>query len=329
MKRSTLSLAVAALTLGLLSTGCSRRPPTLRGVSVAFGRGCGISKKGEVWCFPGLGVAAPGTELPRAAIIARDADEVTVVVNAVFLRRGEKIECLGTCEGPGFEGHAAKLRGGDTLWALDTNGALSQVDPRTHAWVRRVEKDVVDFAVGVGGVAYKRSDGAVFFQDRFESAPAEVPSFRGALSLAVGGGHVCAVLPLGNVSCFGSNDFGQLGDGSNVSRKEPRVVGGLDGAVEVSAGDDFSCARLGNATVSCWGNNEYSQITSGGAGDRALTPRPVVGIFGATALASSGQASCAALGQEEGARCWGRGTFGIPSAEASLRVPMPVRFPKR
>ena len=324
----TLRFSLFAVALSMVATGCSRRPPTLRGVSVDNGRGCGISKKGEVWCFPGLGLD-PTAKVTRAEIVSRDADELALVGRTVYLRRGERVDCVGNCEAPPFVGSAAKLHGGDTLWVQDTQGALANMDSATRSWTTRVSKDVVDFATGVGGYAYKRKDGAVFSQGRFDTSPVEVPSFRGALSLAVGGAHVCAVLPLGTVECFGSNDFGQLGDGTTTSRKEPRAVTGLEGVVEVSAGDDFSCARLGNATVSCWGNNEFSQLTSGSPGDRVLTPRPVVGIFGATALASSGQGSCAALGQEEGARCWGRGTFGIPSAESNLRVPMPVRFPKK
>ncbi|MFO0664254.1 MAG: hypothetical protein U0174_09895 [Polyangiaceae bacterium] len=327
--RRSLALLVGLSALVSL-TACSKRPPTLRNIAVGWGRGCGISKKAEVWCFPGLD--APGKVTARAEIIARDADEVAVATNGVFLRYGEKVRCGGACSKVTEPSeHALRIKGGDTLFVLETNGALYSFDLKTGNKEPRIESGVVDFAVGVYGLLARKQDSTVVFQQTGEekSPPTIVPSFRGATSLAVGGGHACVVLPSAEVHCFGTNDFGQLGDGTQVSRKTPVPVVSLQGAIEVTAGDDFSCARLGNGTVSCWGNNEQHQLTSGGPGQRSATPLPVFGVFGATMIASYGRSSCAALGQEEGARCWGNGTFGIPTSEAGLRVPMPVRFPKK
>ena len=326
--RSALVSVSAVLVLAtLLATlaGCGRRPPTLRGVSLGPDRGCGVSTKDEVWCFPALLTNA------RAEISARTADDVVVVAKAVVLRRGTVVSCIGECPSAAWTESATKIRGGDaeSVWVLGPVGELATYNVRTGAREVGVPKDVIEFAAGPFGLVYRRKDSGVFFLRKEQVAPSELPTLKGAMSMAVGLGHACAVLPSAEVRCFGRNAHGQLGDGTKEDHEEPVPVAGLDGAVEVSAGDDFTCARLGNATVSCWGNNDVSQITSGGPGVVVLTPRPIIGVFGATALSSFGQGSCAALGQEEGARCWGKGHFGIPSADTSLRVPMPVRFPKR
>lgn len=325
MNRSTRLGTFSALIALVVLTGCGRRPPTLRGVSLGPDRGCGVSKKDEVWCFPALLTDA------RAEISARTADDVVVIEKAVVLRRGSVVSCIGDCPPAAWSQTATKVRGGGTnsVWVLGPKGELSTYNVRTGDRDVRVPKDVAEFAAGPFGLLYRRTDNAVFFSRPELVEASEVPSLKGAMSIAVGRAHACAVLPTAEVQCFGRNTYGQLGDGTKEDRNLPTNVQGLDGAVEVSAGDDFSCARLGNATVSCWGNNDVNQITSGGPGSMVLTPRPIIGIFGATALSSFGQGSCAALGQEEGARCWGKGHFGIPSTDSSLRVPMPVRFPKR
>ena len=54
--------------------------------------------------------------------------------------------------------------------------------------------------------------------------PVDVPGLRGVADLAVGGFHACAVLEDGSVSCWGDNDYGQLGDGTMENRAEPTPV---------------------------------------------------------------------------------------------------------
>ncbi|NCQ59332.1 MAG: hypothetical protein GW913_01530, partial [Myxococcales bacterium] len=43
-------------------------------------------------------------------------------------------------------------------------------------------------------------------------------------NVAGGSDSTCALRATGGVSCWGSNTYGQLGDGTNVSRTSPVVV---------------------------------------------------------------------------------------------------------
>ncbi len=54
-----------------------------------------------------------------------------------------------------------------------------------------------------------------------------VAGLEGVLHLAGGRGHMCAALGSGGVACWGSNDVGQLGDGTNEDRAAPVHVLGL------------------------------------------------------------------------------------------------------
>lgn len=88
----------------------------------------------------------------------------------------------------------------------------------------------------------------------------------GAVRIATGFAHSCALLTSGTVSCWGDNSAGQLGDGTTTRRLSPVAVAGLSGVVEIAAGYDVSCALLGSGSVRCWGANRYGQLGDGTLG---------------------------------------------------------------
>ncbi|APR88399.1 regulator of chromosome condensation RCC1 [Minicystis rosea] len=91
------------------------------------------------------------------------------------------------------------------------------------------------------------------------------------VALAGNGFHVCAVLKVGALDCWGTNAFGELGDGTLKTRHEPVRVVGLADVVEVApASGNHTCARRKDGSVACWGRNLY-----GGLGDGTNTDRPV------------------------------------------------------
>ena len=62
--------------------------------------------------------------------------------------------------------------------------------------------------------------------------------------------------------CWGSNAFGQLGDGTTVDRPAP-VAAQITGVVSVSAGEVHGCARTADGAVRCWGGNGFGQVGDG------------------------------------------------------------------
>jgi hypothetical protein len=63
--------------------------------------------------------------------------------------------------------------------------------------------------------------------------------------VAAGGQHTAALLANGTESTWGSNYYGQLGDGTTVSRPTPGPVSNLSGVAAIAAGGWFNLALLG------------------------------------------------------------------------------------
>ena len=59
-----------------------------------------------------------------------------------------------------------------------------------------------------------------------------------------GGGHICALTAAGDVKCWGTNEWGQLGDGTNENRTAPVDVFGLTSDVVAVTAGAHACVRL-------------------------------------------------------------------------------------
>lgn len=140
--------------------------------------------------------------------------------------------------------------------------------------------------------------------------PVEVAGIvEGAVAVAAGDRHSCALMKNGSVKCWGANDFGQLGDETQTSRSTPVVVSGLRGAASIGAGMNHSCALTKGGAVKCWGDNSRGQLGNGG-GAPQLKPVYVSGLKnGVKALSVGYSHNCVITDQGE-LKCWGNNTYG-------------------
>jgi hypothetical protein len=141
-----------------------------------------------------------------------------------------------------------------------------------------------------------------------------------ATAVSVGTGVACALLSDGSVRCWGSNDQGQLGDGTNVafSSKPVRVLG-ISNATALATGGTitaggkgaassaYGCALLADRSVKCWGRFP-GRAFDGSAADSPL-PTTITGLSDVTGLAAGNWHACALLASGS-VQCWGDNSEG-------------------
>ena len=192
---------------------------------------------------------------------------------------------------PGFD--AAKLDVPNVFW---------RVDGSSHACV--ITQTGAMFCWGANGSG-QLGDGTTV--DR--SAPVRVAgNILFTNPPAIGRAHTCAQSTTGESWCWGANESGQLGDGTNVGRLTPtRMATGL-AFTRLSGGGAHSCG-IAAGIVYCWGSNAEGQL---GAGSRisSFVAIPVSGTRTYSALASGAAHTCALATTNGYAYCWGRNRDG-------------------
>lgn len=136
-------------------------------------------------------------------------------------------------------------------------------------------------------------------------------------AIGSGSNHACALTAAHDALCWGSNQFGQLGDGTNANRVAPTLVTGAVSYQAIGAGDPWTCGLSTAGKAYCWGGVQGVGTVSAPHGyDTApVFVSLAVGSFHACALTGTGDAYC-----------WGNNQFGQlgDSTTTSRTDPTPV-----
>jgi alpha-tubulin suppressor-like RCC1 family protein len=190
-------------------------------------------------------------------------------------------------------GHACAVDAEGALWCWGTNtrgqlGTGNRNDSTTPVSVSGMS-DVVELAVGWTHTCALKSDRSVWCWGSaqygqlgegssglnvYSAVPRQVTALGNtAVELSTHGSHTCARDADGAVWCWGTNDYGELGDGTTERRTTPvRVASLATKAVRISAGYDHTCAVLSGGSLTCWGYNYAGQL---GDGSTTTRLRPV------------------------------------------------------
>lgn len=149
---------------------------------------------------------------------------------------------------------------------------------------------------GFGGAAPITRPSAVVTALRFEEVRA-------------GNNYTCGLSTGKRVYCWGLNDNGQLGIGSDALYSlEPAEIAGGRQYQSLRTGYYHACAVTAANVTFCWGLNDYGQL-----GDGTRTPRraPVKVAGGVQFLrVSTGWFHTCGVTSAKKAYCWGQGRFG-------------------
>ena len=163
-----------------------------------------------------------------------------------------------------------------------------------------------------------------------EPQKVSMPMGRNTIEISAGSYHTCALLDDGSIRCWGSNVFGQLGDGTTIERTTPITVnlGSGVSAIGVSSGESHTCAVLSDNRVKCWGLNANGQIGDGTTTDRHIPAYSSLGGTGALRVSAGSFHTCA-ITLDRNVMCWGENWNGQlgDSSNVDRNTPVEVSIP--
>jgi hypothetical protein len=150
----------------------------------------------------------------------------------------------------------------------------------------------------------------------------------GIVEMGIGYDSACGRRADGSVTCWGINDFGELGfpsdGGSAVYAPTPIALPAGRSAVHLAVGSQHVCALLDDATVACWGANDANQCGSDAIGGEQDTPVVVTHVANVTYLAAGANHTCAVIGGTQ-VVCWGANDAGqLGNGSFNTGEPQPV-----
>ncbi|BAS26954.1 RCC1 repeat-containing protein [Limnochorda pilosa] len=282
--------------LGQLGDGTTadRRTPVQVGslsgiVAVAAGvfHSLALKSDGTVWAwgYNFYGQLGDGTQTDHSTPVqVKGPGGTGVLIDIIAIAAG------------GF--HSLALRSDGTVWAWGDNSSGQLGDgTTTNSWVPVQVKGaggtgfLTNAAELAGGTSHSlalKSDGTVWAwgsngagqlgdgTTTTSGVPVQVKGpggtglFTSVAAVASGSFHNLALRNDGSVWAWGSNVYGQLGDGSTANRSTPVQVSGLTDPVAIAGGTRHSLALKSDGTLWAWGSNDSGQL-----GDGTLIDRPV------------------------------------------------------
>lgn len=170
----------------------------------------------------------------------------------------------------------------------------------------------------------------------FNNKPLRVTSLSGIASVTAGRYHSCALSSGGAASCWGADDYGQVGDGvagpfpTGLSVATPTAIGSLVGVLAIAAGSQFTLAiapGTPDPQLWGWGTNADGELGSSHPPDAVSSPTLATIPVKPTALAAGRAHTCALSGG--GLTCFGaddRDQLGAP-AGSTVNVSFGVASP--
>jgi alpha-tubulin suppressor-like RCC1 family protein len=289
---------------------------------------CALTNVGGVMCWGenDFGELGDGTTTRRLTPVA-----VSGLAGGVrAIAAGEALGC------------ALTSAGGVECWGHNRYGELGDgttTDHHAPVAVSGLTSDVTAIAVGYLHGCALTSEGAVkcWGYNRYgqlgdgtrinRRTPVDVSGLSsGVTAITAGGGHSCALTNAGGVKCWGSNYFGELGDGTTTRHPTPVDVSGLSSGVTAIAagGEAHGCALTSAGGVKCWGYNGYGQLGDLTTIDRD-TPVDVSGLAaGVETITAGGYGHACALTSAGEVKCWGRNSSGQLGDGTTTERNMPV-----
>lgn len=224
-----------------------------------------------------------------------------------------RVQCFGSGDaGQLGNGETRGLRPDAGVFVPGITDAERVVASQNHTCVVRANGRVACF--GTPGATYRNA------VHRATSSPVPIDAFTEVTDLAMSISAICAVRRDHTVWCLGSNELGQLGNGTRAPSATTAVeVVGIADAERIAASSSAFCALRAGGKLSCWGSGNNGELGSGPRVTTALAPIELA-LTDVTHIAGAFYNFCAVHGGGK-VSCWGDADNGqIGNGTASTRT---------
>ncbi|HET8540519.1 MAG TPA: hypothetical protein VFL83_11665 [Anaeromyxobacter sp.] len=298
---------------------------------------CGLTTAGVAYCWgsDGAGELGDGGGFVSSQI-PTPVDVAPVAGNKAFvqLAAGESHSCGLTVEGVAYcWGHdgLGQLGNGAGGWSTSPSPVDTSVIGGNKAFVQVTAGAYHTCGLTVDGAAYCWGDdhsGAL--GNGRDAGDAQSPSAvvtstiagsRTFVELTAGRSHTCGRTADGAAHCWGSDAYGQLGNG--YGWQDPESPGAVDTTtiwvgnkafVQLSAGESHTCAIMADGAAYCWGHDWRGQLGDGNTSVDTESPSlvDVSAISGNKAFVriTTGFAFTCGIAADGTAYCWGEDVYG-------------------
>jgi alpha-tubulin suppressor-like RCC1 family protein len=122
--------------------------------------------------------------------------------------------------------------------------------------------------------------------------------------------HTCSINVSDYIWCWGTNDFGQIGNGTQDKIKEPIPINEGTAYKMISSGRGHTCAiRKADNTLWCWGDNNLSQLGKVTAETTVLSPMLINNDLDWN-MVSAGESHTCAVKTDNSLWCFGYNQYG-------------------
>jgi alpha-tubulin suppressor-like RCC1 family protein len=308
-----------------------------RAVTVASGRqhSCAITVNGNVRCWGrnGHGQLGDGTNTDQPT----PTQVKNLTAKAIAISAGDEHTCIVT------EDYQARCWGRNDHGQLGTGSIADRNVPQDI----NLNGDVIAISAAAAHTCALIRDGGVncwgdnsFGQlgdgtTELRLSPVTVGNLSNAKAISAGGAyadengllaeHTCALigddLTALDVSCWGSNQFGQIALSVATNQLQAtQVITGAN-AIQLSAGGAHTCILLNDHRVQCWGLNNLGQLGDGSFVDRAT---PTGALIEDVQAIDAGSAHTCALLANGTVKCWGNNLKGQLGDATTISRASPV-----
>ncbi len=224
---------------------------------------CGIAGDRSLWCWGGrsLGVPNSGSSGTPLHVGTDTWMQVSTGLHSCAIDSSNAMYCWGDApwgeDGCGAVTGAPVRVGTDATWTVVATGHAHSCGINatgTYCW----------------GGNYWAQLGTGSRNSQVTCTPTAVAGSNTFVSLAAGDDHTCALDAVGHAYCWGYNNDGQVGVGTDTYVVSPTMIPNMTW-LQIAGGYQFSCGVATDHSLWCWGDNSRGQLGDG-TYDPHMTP---------------------------------------------------------